>query len=184
MVTELATTVKYEAERGKEDRASVNDMVDELRILTQQMGEIKTIQKQIMGIVEEQAKQQKDIASSKESIGTMLQTKEKLDDYVQQFIELRATVTSIKEWKDKHNLSAIEVKVDELNTWKTLKDGGEKVVEKNWGWFKELFGPVISSAITLILGGALAYFFYTKNDDESISRRTVYQSKEVIEGDE
>lgn len=98
-VGELALTVKFEMERGKEERESIKSMVQELRGLNEKMGSLQTITTE------------------------MTHLKEKIEESAKKIAILETKDESCKEWRDKHDGATHAMKIAVRAMWAVCGTG-------------------------------------------------------------
>lgn len=102
-VGELTVTMKFEMERGKEERESIKSMLSELKGINEKMGSISNLQLKISELEGELGKQRHDIKNLENAQQAFPVFKEKLEECGKKVAVLEAKDQGCKEWRDKHD---------------------------------------------------------------------------------
>lgn len=102
-VSELTITMKFEMERGKEERESIKSMLSELKGINEKMGAIGNLQLKISELEGELGKQRHDIKNLENIQQAIPVFKEKLEDVGKKVAVLESREQSCKEWRDKYD---------------------------------------------------------------------------------
>lgn len=102
-VSELALTMRYEIERGKEERDNVKSMVNELRGLNEKMGSLTTMTAELAELKGELGKQRHDIRNLENAQNAIPLLKNIVDESSKKIAVLETKDEGCKEWRDKHD---------------------------------------------------------------------------------
>lgn len=116
-VSELALTMKYEIERGKEERENVKSMVHELRGLNEKISSIAAVQTKLAELEGEVGKLRHDIKNVENAQGLAPLLAQKVNDLVTDIAVLNTNDKTCKEWRDKHDGAADAMKMAVKAMW-------------------------------------------------------------------
>ncbi len=176
ITAELATMMKYEVERGKEDRSNLKDAVGKMTEISEKMSVMTAVQQQVTQITAQQAQYAQDIVNVKDTVGLLLGSKEKFDDHVKEYIEVKTTVAELKTHREKYNLGEMGGRLLALEQDKLKKDGASGMVRLVIHGFWAVFG----TAFLTFSAWAIGKYF----DDSRTSKASyTYEGKGVISGE-
>lgn len=148
-VGELTLTMKFEMERGKEERESIKSMLTELRGINEKMGSITALTAKVAELEGELGKQRHDLKNLENSLQVIPLIKEKLNEAVTDVAILQDRETTCKEWRDKHDGASAAMKTAVKAMWAVSGTGVLSVI----GFVLYLFFTNSSPTLIRKIGG-------------------------------
>jgi hypothetical protein len=127
-VSELTLTMKFEMERGKEERESVKSMLLELRGINEKMGSITALTAKVAELDGALGKQRHDLKNLENIQQVIPLFNEKLNNAITDIAVLQSHDIACKEWRDKHDGAANAMRTAVKAMWTVSGTGVISVV--------------------------------------------------------
>lgn len=102
-VAELTVTMRFEMERGKEERDSIKSVLIELRGINEKMGSLTTVQNEVSELKGEMGKYRHDLRNLESLLQALPLIKKDVEENTKNIAVLQTKDDTCKEWRDKHD---------------------------------------------------------------------------------